>query len=73
MLTLRLGLCNLQMQTASGSAESFIQQNGNNGLLCPLFLSVRYFSDHAPECCPEGSGWDELHDPDCVRVQHRPD
>lgn len=37
-----------------------------------FIFSVRYFSGHTPECCPEGSGWDELRDSDCVRVQHRP-
>ncbi len=36
-----------------------------------LYL-VGHLSDHPPKRRPEGPGWDELHDPVSVGVQHRP-
>lgn len=37
-----------------------------------FLLSVGHLSDHPPERCPEGPGWDELRDPVSVGVQHGP-
>lgn len=37
-----------------------------------LILSVGHFSNVPSKRGPEGTGWDELHDPVSVRVQHRP-